>query len=85
MSRRVLRYETWLASAAALAMAGFLGGAASWMISGTAAPRGLFRVGAIDYAGLFAMALAVAVATAAARRTVRASASWPASGARPGR
>ncbi|HEY5196955.1 MAG TPA: hypothetical protein VIJ51_08000 [Solirubrobacteraceae bacterium] len=55
----VLRYETRLAVAAAVAMAGFLAGAGSWVISGGPAPRGLFRVGALDDLGVVAMAAAL--------------------------
>ncbi|HEX3873846.1 MAG TPA: hypothetical protein VHW26_06850 [Solirubrobacteraceae bacterium] len=74
LSAGVLRYETWLAGAAALAMVGFLAGAGSWVISGGPAPRGLFRVGAIDDVGLVAMTAAVLVGFRAAQRAVTAAA-----------
>jgi hypothetical protein len=68
LTRRVLRYETRLAAAAALAMAGFLAGAASWVISGGPGPRGLFRVGTIDDVGIAVMASALVLAFRAAQR-----------------
>lgn len=40
-------------------MAVLLGGASSWIISGGAAPRGLFRVGAIDAGAIIAMSAAL--------------------------
>jgi hypothetical protein len=76
LSARVLRYETRLAGAAALAMAGFLAGAASWVVSGGPAPRGLFRVGAIDDVGIVAMAGALILAFRATQRAQAASAAW---------
>jgi hypothetical protein len=72
-SPRVLRYESWLGTAAALAMAGFLAGASSWIISGGPAPRGLFRVGAIDSVGVAVMAAALILAFRAAQRALTAS------------
>jgi len=75
LSSRLLRYESWLGLAAALTMAGFLSGAGSWVISGGPAPRGLFRVGAIDLLGIVVMSAAVVLAFRAARRAL---------GARPG-
>lgn len=68
LSSRILRYESWLASAASVVMACFLAGAGSWVISGGPAPRGLFRVGAIDFIGIVAMAGALMVAFRAAQR-----------------
>ncbi len=62
LSAAVLRYEMWLAAAVATAMAVFLAGASSWVISGGPAPRQLFRVGAIDGVGLVVMAAALVVA-----------------------
>jgi len=85
LSVRVLRYETRLATAAALAMAVFLAGAASWVISGGAAPRGLFAVGAIDDVGMLAMACALVVAAAAVTRAGCASAALKAAPRRPAR
>jgi len=73
LSPRALRYESWLGTAAALAMAGFLAGAGSWIISGGPAPRGLFRVGAIDSAGVAVMAAALILAFRAAQRALTAS------------
>jgi hypothetical protein len=69
LSPRILRYEAALGWAAPLAMAGFLAGAGSWVISGSPAPRGLFRVGAIDSVGVAVMASALLVAFRAAQRT----------------
>jgi hypothetical protein len=68
----VLRYETWLGSIAAIVMAGFLAGASSWIVSGGPAPRGLFRVGAVDSVGVVVMAGALLVAFRAAARTLMA-------------
>jgi hypothetical protein len=73
LSPRALRYESWLGTAAALAMAGFLAGASSWIISGGPAPRGLFRVGAIDSVGIAVMAAALILAFRAAQRALTAS------------
>jgi hypothetical protein len=74
LSTGVLRYETWLAAAAAIAMAAFLAGAGSWIVSGEPAPRGLFRVGAIDDGGLIAMAAALILAFRAVQRALPAAA-----------
>jgi hypothetical protein len=84
LSTRVLRYETRVAGAAALAMAGFLAGAGSWVISGGPEPRGLFRVGAIDDAGLVAMAGALVLALGALQRTLVASGACRAADRGPG-
>ena len=73
LSPRALRYESWLAGAAALAMTGFLAGASSWIISGGPAPRGLFRVGAIDSVGVAVMGAALILAFRAAWRALTAS------------
>jgi hypothetical protein len=73
LSPRALRYESLLGTAAALAMAGFLAGASSWIISGGPAPRGLFRVGAIDSVGVAVMAAALILAFRAAGRALTAS------------
>lgn len=72
LSQRVLRYQSWLGGAAAATMAAFLAGAGSWVISGGPAPRGLFRVGAIDGAGLAVMTAAVVLAFRAVQRTLTA-------------
>lgn len=72
-SPSVLRYETWLGMAAAAAMATFLAGADSWIVSGGPAPRGLFRVGTIDAVGVAVMAAALILAFRAAQRALAAS------------
>ena len=72
ISARVLRYESWLGLVAGSVMAVFLAGAGSWIVSGSPAPRGLFRVGAIDAVGIVVMAGALIVAFRAARRTLSA-------------
>ncbi len=72
ISARVLRYESWLGLVAGSVMAVFLAGAVSWIVSGSPAPRGLFRVGAIDVVGIVVMAGALIVAFRAARRTLSA-------------
>jgi hypothetical protein len=68
LSPRVLRFEAVLASAATIAMLGFLGGAAAWALGGHPGPRRLFSAGAIDVLDLAMMALALAVALRIARR-----------------
>jgi hypothetical protein len=73
LSPRALRYEAWLGTAAALAMAGFLAGASSWIISGGPAPHGLFRVGAIDSVGVAVMAASLILGSRAAQRALAAS------------
>lgn len=73
LSARVLRYEMWLGAGAAVAMAVFLAGACSWVLSGAPAPRQLFRVGAIDGIGLAVMAAALLVAVQAIQRALAAS------------
>jgi hypothetical protein len=72
LSARVLRYEMWLGAAAAVAMAVFLAGACSWVLSGGPAPRQLFRVGSIDGIGLAVMATALVVAAQAIHRALAA-------------
>jgi hypothetical protein len=74
LSPRVLRYQLWVGSAAAVAMAAFLAGAGSWVVSGGPAPRGLFRVGAIDTGGLGVMTLALVLAFRAVALTLAAPA-----------
>ena len=72
LSPRVLRYEAWLASAAAAAMAVFLAGACCWVLAEGSGP-GLFHAGAIDIASLAVMMLALSTAqraTALARKSV---------------
>jgi hypothetical protein len=69
---QVLRYESWLGMAAVLAMAGFLAGAASWVISGGPGPRGLFRVGAIHWVCIGLMGVTLLLAFRAAQRALAA-------------
>ena len=73
VSRRLLVYETRLAALTALAMAGLLAGAGTWVISGGAGPRGLFRVGTIDHVGVVGMALALVLAFRAVERAQAAA------------
>jgi hypothetical protein len=72
VSSRVLRYESWLGLIAGSVMAVFLAGAGSWIVSGSPAPRGLFRVGAIDCVAIVVMAGALIVACRAAQRALAA-------------
>lgn len=67
LSPGVLRWESWVGWVAALTMAAFLAGCSCWVLSGGPGPRGLFRVGTIDGAGVVVMALALVVAFRAAR------------------
>jgi hypothetical protein len=53
-----LRYGARLAQLGAVVMSVFLVGACMWVVDGGPGPRDLFRVGAIDVAGLVVMALA---------------------------
>ena len=72
LSPRVLRYEAWLASSAAAAMAVFLAGACCWVLAEGSGP-GLFHAGAIDVASLAVMMLALSTAqraTGLARKSV---------------
>jgi hypothetical protein len=73
LSPRVLRYELYLGGAATGATAVFLAGAGSWVVSGAPAPRGLFRVGAIDGAAVAAMTGALVLSFRAIQRTLAAS------------
>ncbi|MGA2530667.1 MAG: hypothetical protein ABSG36_16105 [Acidimicrobiales bacterium] len=68
LSTRALRYESRLARLAGSAMAVFLIGSCAWVLDGTAGPKGLFHTGAIDIAGLVAMAAAVALGNRASQR-----------------
>jgi hypothetical protein len=72
LSAATLRYELRVGAAAAVAMAVLLAGAGSWVISGGAAPRGLFRVGALDAAGVAAMSAALLLGYQALRRGLAA-------------
>lgn len=73
LSAPVLRYEARLGLLAAVVMCGFLAGASSWVVTGGPAPRGLFRVGAIDSVAVAVMAISLIVAFRAAQRTFGAS------------
>jgi hypothetical protein len=66
----VLRYESWLGMATVLAMAAFLAGAASWVISGGPGPRDLFRVGAIHWVCIVLMSATLLLAFRAAQRAL---------------
>ncbi len=68
LTTAVLRFEAWLATAAALTMLVFSVGAALWVVDGGPAPRGLFRTGLVDVAALVVMVVAFAVAWPAASR-----------------
>ena len=72
LSAGMLRYELRVGVAAAVAMAMLLAGAGSWVISGGPAPRGLFRVGALDAAGVAAMSAALLLGCQAVRRGLSA-------------
>ena len=65
LSVRLLRYEAWLASSAAAAMAVFLAGACCWVLAPGSGP-GLFHAGAIDAGSLAVMVLALSMARRAA-------------------
>lgn len=68
---KVLRFEARLALVAGFAMAAFLLGACAWVLGGAPGPKDLFHTGAIDVAGVAAMALALTVAYRASRRASR--------------
>jgi hypothetical protein len=72
LSPRLLRYETWLASAAGVGMAVFVVGGGCWVLAGSATP-GLFHAGAIDIACLAVMMLALSVARLATGRAWRSA------------
>jgi hypothetical protein len=74
LTPRMLRYGTWLGAGAAVAMAAFMSGAASWIVSGGPAPRGLFHVGLIDGIELAVMGTALMVAFRAIQRALPARA-----------
>jgi hypothetical protein len=67
LSARAICFESWVGSAAGLAMAAFLAGALCWLTEGGSGPRGLFHAGVIDATGLAVMALALATAWQAGR------------------
>jgi hypothetical protein len=68
----VLRYESWIGMATVLAMAAFLAGASSWVITGGPGPRALFQVGAIHWVCIALMAAALVLAFRAAQRALTA-------------
>ena len=68
----VLRYESWVGLAGVLAMATFLAGAGSWVISGGPGPRDLFRVGAIHWLCVALMAATLVLGAHAAQRALAA-------------
>jgi hypothetical protein len=73
LSAKALRYEACLGLVAAVVMSGFLAGASSWVITGGPAPRGLFRVGAIDSVAVAVMAVSLILAFRAAQRSLAVS------------
>ncbi len=68
LSSRTLRYEAYVARAAAFAMFAFLLGAGTWVASGGPGPGHLFHVGVIDLAAIIVMTAALAVAHRAIQR-----------------
>ena len=67
LSPRALRYEAFLAVAAAAAMALFVGGTLRWLSSSGGVAPSLVRPGLIDRAGLALLAVAACVAVQAVR------------------
>jgi len=70
LSAGVLRYEVLIGCGALPAMAVFLAGACSWVLSGGPAPRELFRVGAIDGVGVAVMGCTLLVGCQAIHRAL---------------
>ena len=68
LSARVLRYEAFLARAAAFGMFAFLIGACTWVVTGRPGPGRLFHAGAIDMAAIIVMTAALAAAYRATQR-----------------
>ena len=68
LSSRTLRYEAFLARAAAFGMFTFLLGACTWVVSGGRGPGNLFHAGAVDMAAIIVMTAALAVAHRAIQR-----------------
>ena len=68
LSSRTLRYEAFLARAAAFGMFAFLLGACTWVVSGHPGPGHLFHAGAIDMAAIIGMTATLAVAHRANQR-----------------
>ena len=84
LSTRVLRYEAWVASAAALGMAAFVSGALCWVTEGGPGPQGLFHTGAIDAAGLAVMVIALVTEGRAVHMVHRRGLPGPAGPRAPG-
>jgi len=78
LSPRALRFETRLSGFATSGMLVCLAGCCSWVVDGGPGPRDLFHAGAIDVAGLVAMAAAVAIAHRAVSRARRGGPAVPA-------
>lgn len=74
---RLLRYESWLVSAAAVGMTTFLAGGCCWVLAGGSRP-GLFHAGVVDVASLAVMILGLYMARRATGRVRK-----PALGERP--
>jgi hypothetical protein len=72
LSTRALRYESWIGMAAVLAMAVFMAGTATWLVSGEPGPRALYRVGAIHWVSMALMAAALVLGFRAAERALAA-------------
>jgi hypothetical protein len=72
LSTRALRYESWIGVATVLAMAGFLAGTGSWLISGEPGPRALYRVGAIHWVSMALMTATLVLGFRAAQRALAA-------------
>lgn len=68
LSYRILRYEAFLARAAAFSMFTFLLGACTWVVSGGRRPGSLFHAGAVGMAAIIVMTAALAVAHRAVQR-----------------
>jgi hypothetical protein len=75
-SPRLLRYEAWLVSAAAVAMTVFLAGGCCWVLADGSRP-GLFHAGAIDVASLAVMMLALSAARRATGRAWKSALGAP--------
>ena len=62
LSPRLLRYEARLAQLGGMVMFVFLVGASLWVVDGGPGPRNLFHVGAIDFANVAVMGVALITA-----------------------
>ncbi len=80
ISSRSLRFESWVAVAAGVAMIVFLAGTAAWLAAGASTSLAMFRTGAIDACGAALMAAALIVACRAVRRVLSAPAGPAAAG-----